>query len=100
MRNGKKEMADTTDFRTKVEILADVWMDYRDDEAFKEIMEYADLGFPLAYAIDNGIVESTSHAEHFVTSTFDLLLQVLGVEDTGFESMTNLLETAEQKNQK
>ena len=88
-------MADTTEFRSKLEILADLWLEYRDDEAFKELFEYSDLGFPLAYAIANGIVESNSIAEQFIEETYNLLLATLGVEDTGFESLNDLLEIAE-----
>lgn len=98
MRNGKKEMADTTDYATKCEILADVWIEYRDEEAFKELIEYADLGFPLAHAIDNGIVESSEMAEQLINSTFELLLSILKLEDTGFESITDLFDAADEKN--
>lgn len=95
MRNGKQEMADTTQYDSKVSILADVWMEYRDDEAFTELFEYADLGFPLAYAIDNNIVESTEEASWLINSTFELLLKLLGVEDTGYEDIVNLFDAAE-----
>jgi|LakMenEpi03Aug12_release.lakeMendotaPanAssembly.Ray.scaffolds.fasta_scaffold19075_31 hypothetical protein len=100
MKNGRVGMADTTEYRTQIEVLAELWMDYRDDEAFAELFEYADLGFPLSYALDNGVVDSTVHAEKLIESTFDLLLKLLAVEDTGFESLNDLLDTAEQKNQK
>jgi hypothetical protein len=91
-------MADTTDFDAKCEILSDVWMDYREEEGLKELFSYADLGFPLAYAIDGGIVESTENSEKLIESTFELLLQSLNVEDTGFENITELFEAVEKKN--
>ena len=90
-------MADTTDFSAKCEILADVWMEYRDDEAFAEIIEFADLGFPLAYAIHNGMVESTEIAEGFILDTFDLLLKFLMIEDEGFDNINDLFSRAENK---
>lgn len=85
-------MADTTDFRTKAEILSELWMDYRDDEEFQDFIEYSDLGLPLAYAISNGIVEASPMAERFVEETFSLLLSALEVTDTGFNSLQELLE--------
>lgn len=90
-------MADTTDYRTKVEILADVWMDYRDDEGFAELIQFADLGFPLAYAIDNGIVENSDQAEGLIQQTFELLIKLLDIQDTGFENMNDMFDVAEQK---
>ena len=85
-------MADTTDFRGKAEILAELWLDYRDDEEFKDFIEYNDLGLPLAYAIANGIVESNSIAEGFVEEAFTILLAAIGVQDTGFDNLQDLLE--------
>lgn len=96
MRNGKKEMADTTGFDVKCEILADVWMEYRDDEGFQTLIDFADIGFPLAYMLENGIVQSNEIAEGFIHDTFDLLLRMLKVSDTGFETLAGLLATAEQ----
>jgi hypothetical protein len=93
-------MADTTDFRTKAQILSDVWMEYRDDEGFAELFDYADLGFPLAYALDNGMFESTEVVEQFIESTFELLLKMLKLEDTGFEGITDLFAAAEANEDK
>lgn len=82
---------DETTYSDKVSILADLWLNYRSDEDFLDFVEYNDMGLPLAYAIDNEIVESTDQAKKFIDETFDLLLTVLEVEDTGFESLDDLL---------
>ena len=100
MRNGKKEMADTTGYEVICELLADVWMEYRDDEAFSDIIEFADIGFPLAWAISNGVVPNTEQAEDFVRSTWEMLLVLLKIEDTGFETLTDLFDTADLNNKK
>jgi hypothetical protein len=81
-----------TSFDNKCEILADIFINYRDDEEFTDFREYNDLGLPLAYAIANGIVSKTSKAETFIGETFDLLLAGLDLEDTGFESIEDLLD--------
>jgi hypothetical protein len=87
-------MADTTDFRSKAEILAELWMDYRDDEGFKDFIEYNDLGLPLAYAVANGIVDSNEMVERFIDETFRVLLAATGVEDIGYDNLQDLLEQA------
>lgn len=67
-------------------------MEYRDDVEFKDFIEYNDLGLPLAYAIAEGIVEKTEISSNFINEAFDILLSALGVEDTGYESLEDLLD--------
>jgi hypothetical protein len=85
-----------TTIENKAEILADLWLNYKDDEAFLDFIEYNDLGLPLAYAFANQIVPKTDKLEKFIDETFELLLSGLEVEeDTGFESLDELLGLAE-----
>jgi hypothetical protein len=81
-----------TTIDNKTQILAQLWLDYRDDEEFTDFIEYNDLGLPLAYAIGSNIVKITTQAEKFINETFELLLAGLDLEDTGFESLEELLE--------
>ncbi len=46
----------TTDFSNKVTILAELWMNYREDDHLDDFMEYNDLGLPMAYLLMNEIV--------------------------------------------
>ncbi len=85
----------TTTFSNKALILADLWLNYRDDTEFSDFVSYNDLGLPLSYAIANGVVESNPIAEKFVEETFALLLAGLGLEDTGFELLEDLLEVTD-----
>jgi len=81
-----------TKFKYKCNILADIWLNYRNDEELDDFIEYNDLGLPLAYAIAEGIVESTPLAKTFVEETFDLLLSGLDMEeDTGFKNLDEIL---------
>ena len=81
----------TTTYDNKTLILADLWLNYRYNEDFVDFIEYNDMGLPLAYAINEGIVKSTETAEGFINETFDLLLAGIGIEDTGFESLDDVL---------
>jgi hypothetical protein len=82
-----------TTFSNKCEILADLWMNYRDDEEFQDFVEYNDLGLPLAYLFANRIIEPSPIAEPFIIEAFDLLIAGLGIQDTGFETLQELLDT-------
>ena len=85
----------TTTFENKTAILADLWLNFRDDKQFVDFIEYNDLGLPLAYAIHEGIVDTTDLATNFVNETFDLLLTGLGFdEDSGYEDLDGMLSNA------
>ena len=89
------EQTETT-FEDKASILADLWLNYRQDDEFADFIEYNDIGLPLAYAIANDIVKTTDIATRFIEETFSLLLEGLDIqEDTGFENLDDLLGTAE-----
>lgn len=83
---------DETTIENKAGILSELWMNYRDDVEFADFIDYNDLGLPLAYAIANGIVELSPKANDFIQETFDLLLASLGIEDTGFETIDDVLD--------
>lgn len=89
------EQAETT-FDDKASILADLWLNYRQDEEFIDFIEYNDIGLPLAYAISNEIVVTTPIASKFIEETFALLLEGLDIEDTGFEVLDDMLELSSQ----
>lgn len=80
----------TTPFETRCEILSDFWMDYKNNPKFQDFMEYNDLGLPLSYAIATDVVPSSKLAENFINETFEMLIGLLGLEDTGFESLEDL----------
>lgn len=80
-----------TTFENKCIILADLWLNYRNDEQFEDFSQYNDLGLPLAYAITEGIVKTTDIATGFIDETFDLLLAGLEIADTGFDNLDEVL---------
>jgi hypothetical protein len=85
----------TTTYSNKVNILGELWLNYRDDDEFTDFIDYNDIGLPVAYAIANDIVISTAIAEQFVNETFILLLNALGVDDVGFETLNDLFEASD-----
>ena len=80
-----------TTFDNKCYILSDLWLNYRYDDDFEDFVSYNDLGLPLSYLISEGIVQSSEVAQSMVEETFSLLLAGLDVEDTGFESLDQIL---------
>jgi hypothetical protein len=83
-----------TDFQSKVSILAELWMNYRDDQNFEDFFSYNDIGLPLAWLIDSNIVKTTEKANSFIEETFALLLASLEVEDEGFSDLDDIFISA------
>lgn len=81
-----------TSFQNKAKILAELWMTYREDDAFAEFVEYNDIGLPLAYFISTDLVSPTPKANIYIEESFDLLLASLGLdEDQEFETFNDML---------
>jgi hypothetical protein len=81
----------TTKFENKCEILGELWMVHRKDPEFQDFIEYNDLGLPIAYAISEGMVSKTPIAQQYIDETFDMLLVGLDIDDTGFESLDQII---------
>lgn len=88
-------MAETS-FTKRCEILEDLWMTYRNDEDFTDFMEYNDLALPLAYAVANGLIESNDSVKGFINEAWDLLLKGFDIEDSGFDNLDELLNSASE----
>lgn len=83
-----------TPLSTKAEILEDLWIHYTEAEDFREFVQHNDLGLPLAYAVVNNIVPMTDSAKIFILETFEMLMNMLELEDTGFEHLEDILGEA------
>lgn len=75
----------------KIAILAELWMNYRDDVELEDFIEYNDLGLPLAYFLMNEIVLPTEQTHIYINETYDLLIAALTVEDKEWESLDQML---------
>ena len=83
-------MAETS-FENKTTILSEVWLNYRDELEFEDFIEYNDLGLPLSYASSSGLATINESAKDLIDETWKLFLEHVGLEDTGFESLDDIL---------
>jgi hypothetical protein len=72
-----------TSLANKRAILADMWREELDNESLQELFEYGDIGFPLAYVIEEDIVPQTLVAQKYIDDLWEKTLLYLGIEDTG-----------------
>lgn len=82
---------DKTTFENKCNILSDLWMQYRFDKQFEDFVSYNDIGLPLGFLVSEELVKPTPQAKAMLEETFELLLAALGREDTGFESLDDVM---------
>jgi hypothetical protein len=84
----------STPLETRITILADLWLNYRDDEEFQDFISYNDIGLPIAFALNEDFVKGTEMSTKFINETFDLLLAGLEIEDPeeGWENLDDILD--------
>lgn len=83
-----------TEWDIKCTILADLWINHRDNTLFEDFVEYNDLGLPLAYMLSEQIAASTELAIKYVDETWDLFLGSLGIPDRGYSTLDECLAAA------
>lgn len=80
-----------TDFSSRCNILADLWLNYKDDAEFSDFIQYNDMGLPLAFFVSQEVVPSNDMVMNYVNETWELFLEALKREDTGFDTLDELL---------
>jgi hypothetical protein len=88
----KEEPKEVTPFKAKCEILADLWMSYRFSPRFEDFVSYNDIGLPMAFLLSEGLVKTQNQlAKSMIDETFDIFLGSLKLEDSGYESLDDIL---------
>lgn len=87
-----------TDFSTKASILADLWINFREDEELEDFCAYNDIGLPLAYFIHTELVKPSEEAEKYIEETYNLLCASLNLDLEGtYESLNDMFDKGAQK---
>lgn len=88
-----------TDFTKVCEILGVLYANYKEDEEFKDFIDFNDLGLPLAYFASERLCEVSDDGARYIMETWLLFLKGLGLEDTGvWDNLEDVFESAEEKN--
>ena len=87
----------------KTGILGELWINYKDDEAFQEFIRYNDLGLPLSYMVAEGLVtDLTPLGEEYIEETFGLFIASMGIEESDIPDgidLQELLKMVEEMNE-
>ena len=86
--------------KKKLQILSDVYLNYRDADEFKEFAEYNDLGLPLAHLVASGLASLETEGFVYVSETYDLLVDAMGLpEDYEYESLEEMIDLMEPRDE-
>jgi hypothetical protein len=67
-------------------------MEHREEEAFAELLQYGDLAFPLAFAVNESVADSNPEIQEYIEEVWLMLLEQLKIEDDGsFEELEDLI---------
>ena len=81
-----------TSFENACSILAELWINHREEKKFEDFVSYNDLGLPLAFLIDSELVTTTEIANKYIEETWDILLKSLEInKDIGFTCLEDML---------
>ncbi len=84
----------------KIGVLADLYLNYRDEDQFKEFADYNDIGLPIAHLVHTGLCNMNREAEVYVEETYDLLISAMGVDpELDYQTIDDMLESMETKDE-
>jgi hypothetical protein len=82
----------TTTFDNRALILGQLWINFKAEDEWMDFFVYNDLGLPLAFAYAEGVINHTPTLEQYINETWDLFIEGLGIQDTGFDSIDELMD--------
>ena len=83
-----------TDFTKVCNILGTLYANYSQDEEFQDFIQFNDLGLPLAYLASEDLCEVSDDGARYITETWMLFVESLGLQDIGFDTLDQMLAMA------
>jgi hypothetical protein len=83
-----------TTFSNKTEILADLWLNFSEDERFEQFAEINNVGLPLAFLVKYDFCTLTESGTISINDTFAELIDMADVEDIGFANLNEIFAPA------
>jgi hypothetical protein len=71
--------------------LGELYANYKEDSDFRDFVEFNDLGLPLAYMVRERLATPSDDGSRYIMETWQLFIGGLGIEDTGFSSLNDVL---------
>ena len=68
------------EFDNKAKVVAECWMITRKSDDWKQLIEFGDIGFPLAWAHTNEAATLGDRGKEFVIQVYDLIVATLMID--------------------
>jgi hypothetical protein len=81
-----------TDFSNVCDILGELYANYKEDNDFKDFIDFNDLGLPLAYLTKENLAVPSDDGARYIMETWEIFLKGLRLEDTGFTDLDSVLD--------
>lgn len=86
------------DFKKKAEIVTECWLATKTHKQWHELIQYGDLGFPLAYAVNDGMATVDARGQAFIEELYDLIVVTLDIDsDAEYENFEAMLDANIEK---
>jgi hypothetical protein len=86
----------TTPLKDRIAILAELSLAHTNDWLDKSVADFCvvnNISIPLAFAVDYGYAVLTDKGAESINITFDNLLTLAGLEDTGYQELSDLYDS-------
>ena len=81
-----------TDFTKMCDVLGSLYANYKEEEEFKDFIDFNDLGLPLAYFVSEGLCEVSDDGARYITETWQLFLASMDLQDIGWNSLDEMFD--------
>jgi len=72
-------------------LMAELWMNYRDDKNFSDFFGYTDIGLPISYYLAEGLITELSPlGEQYIIETCDMFLALIDVTEDEADGLIDI----------
>lgn len=80
---------------SKTKILADLWVVTEHQESWAKFRQWANIGLPLAIAVEADMVTLTESGQAIIDETYAMLLKVMELDEAGeYEDLAAIFDAA------
>lgn len=84
------------EFDNKIVILSDLWTTYKNKREWQDFFDYNDIGLPLAFMIDQKIVEANEVGIRYIDETYELLCETLTLDSKdSYDDLEQMMQESE-----
>lgn len=85
---------------SKTKILADLWVVTEHQESWDKFRQWANIGLPLALAVEAGMATLTESGQAIIDETYNMLLAVMELDEADeYEDLKAIFDAATESDE-